>query len=181
MEYQEQPVSNAKTNEFTNMGMSHLDSDVIKFIHDNYPQLEILENQLLGKKMDFETSKWQTDVYSTKRLNEKGVRHLMSDMCMRISNITSLGKLDDMQINKMIKRYGFLISLWLFQYKNEWDIKKDIDRSMIMRLLVDTYFITLNKSSGGWAGNALSRMYTRSETFQERPQQKKGLRRLLPF
>lgn len=181
MEQQEQQVGNVRTNEVTNLGTSHLDPDVIRYILDSSPELIILENELLGRKYNYGIGAWESDIYATKRLNEKGVRHLMSDMRVRVSKITTQGKLDDDTINKIIKRYGFLVSLWLFQYKHEWEIQKDIDRTMIMRLLVDTYLVTLNKSSGGWSGNSLSKMYTKSDTFQQVPQQKRGLRKFLPF
>src|SRR3990167_1705352 len=105
MEQQEQPVNKSVTNETANFGMAHLDPDLIRYILDSSPELIVLENELLGKRYNLDTGEWVEDIFGTKRLNEKGVRHLMSDMRVRVSKITSQGKLDDNQISKIIKRY----------------------------------------------------------------------------
>jgi len=180
-QYMDNARGSERSDEISNFGMSHLDPDVIKFIHNNDPQLIILENELLGNRYDSETGQWKKDIYATQRMNEKGVSCIMSDIRTRLSNIVSLGKLDDYKINVILKRYGFHTTLWLLKHKEEWGIKTDIDRTKILFLLKDLYEFNLNKSSGGWAGNSLSRMYTRSDTTREVPQQKRGIRRFMPF
>jgi len=182
MEQQEQSVSKAQTEEQTNIGMGHnLDPDVIRFILDSSPELTILENELSGKHFDSNLGNWVSNDFAIKRINEQGVHHLMSDMRIRISKLTTQSKLKEKMINTIVKRYAFNTALWLFKYEKEWGIKSLADRTVILRMLVDTYLLTLQRAEGGWSGNSLHKIYHKTDTFQERPQQKRGLRKILPF
>lgn len=176
-----QPVNKATRDQVTQIGMTALDPDVIRFILDASPELTLLENELLGKKFNTVSGAFETTKYSEARINEAGITYLMSDLRIRISKLTTQSKLKEATILMLIKRYAYNCSLWLFKYHEEWDIKSNTDRTMILRLLVDTYFLTLHRAEGGWSGNSLSKMYQKTDTFQERERPKKGLRRFLPF
>lgn len=168
MESVVQPVKDAKRTEQTQIGMIHaLDSDTIRFLLDPSGELAILENELLGR--EHIDGSWVDSKFTVKRINRMGAKALMSDMRIRLSKITSQSKLKDKLITVLVKRYAFNTSLWLFKYEKEWEIKSIADRTMILRLLVDAYLMTLHKAEGGWAGNKLAGMYNKTDTFQERP------------
>ena len=177
----QQPVSKAQKDEKTQIGMVAVDPDVIRFILDASPELTILENELLGKKFNPESGKFESNKFSEARINEAGITSLMSDLRIRVSKLTTQSKLKDKLITTIVKRYAYNVSMWLFKYEKEWGIKSTSDRTMIVRLLVDTYLMTLQRAEGGWSGNSLTRIYHKTDTFQERPMQRRGVKRFLPF
>jgi len=178
---EEMPVSSASRAEQTQIGMSSLDPDVIRYILDSSPELTILENELLGRYFNTERGSWESSKFTIARINEQGIKHLMSDMRIRISKLTTQSKLKERMINTIVKRYAFNTALWLFKYEKEWEIRSIADRTMILRLLVDTYLLTLQRAEGGWSGNSLSKIYHKTDSFSERPQAKKGIRKIIPF